>query len=93
MAAVGLAGVIFAIMRQFANPPPRTMTREWQEKTNEYLKVGENLTHSHSHVYLSLSTDKWKIGAKSGTHLWYLFRRLQRKRNGSESAGQETMIS
>ncbi|KAI9792282.1 MAG: Cytochrome c oxidase subunit 5A [Peltula sp. TS41687] len=38
MAAVGLAGVIFAIIRQFANPPPRTMTREWQEKTNEYLK-------------------------------------------------------
>lgn len=38
MAGIALAAVIFAIMRQFANPPPRTMTREWQEKTNEYLK-------------------------------------------------------
>lgn len=27
-------------MRAFAKPAPRTMTKEWQEATNEFLKVG-----------------------------------------------------
>ena len=36
---VGVAGTIFAITRQFAGPAPRTMTKEWQEATNSYLKV------------------------------------------------------
>ena len=27
------------IIHSFARPPPRTMTKEWQEATNEYLKV------------------------------------------------------
>jgi len=31
--------VIFASMRAFAKPPPATMTKEWQEATNEYLKA------------------------------------------------------
>ncbi|RKU44781.1 Cytochrome c oxidase subunit 5A [Coniochaeta pulveracea] len=30
--------VIFATMRSFAGPAPHTMTREWQEQANEYLK-------------------------------------------------------
>jgi hypothetical protein len=30
---------IFATMRSFAGPAPHTMTREWQEQANEYLKV------------------------------------------------------
>lgn len=30
---------IFSAMRMFAKPPPHTMTREWQEAANEYLKV------------------------------------------------------
>ncbi|KAK0705149.1 cytochrome c oxidase polypeptide V mitochondrial precursor [Lasiosphaeris hirsuta] len=33
--------VLFAAARAFANPPPPTMTKEWQEATNEYLK-GQN---------------------------------------------------
>ena len=37
--AVSVALVLFVIIRQFAGPKPRTMTKEWQEKTNEYLKV------------------------------------------------------
>ncbi|KZT61333.1 cytochrome c oxidase subunit IV [Calocera cornea HHB12733] len=32
---IGVAGLIFAITRAFAPPPPRSMTREWQEATNE----------------------------------------------------------
>ncbi|KAI9657152.1 MAG: Cytochrome c oxidase subunit 5A [Bathelium mastoideum] len=35
---VGVAAVVFAITRQFAGPPPKTMTKEYQEQTNEYLK-------------------------------------------------------
>ncbi len=35
--------VFFAIIHSFARPPPRTMTKEWQEATNEYLKVRSNL--------------------------------------------------
>lgn len=30
--------VIFASMRAFAGPAPSTMSREWQEASNEYLK-------------------------------------------------------
>jgi len=30
---------IFAAIRFFANPPPHTMTKEWQEASNEILKV------------------------------------------------------
>ncbi|KAK0345434.1 Cytochrome c oxidase subunit 5B, mitochondrial [Friedmanniomyces endolithicus] len=38
MAAVGVSGVIFAIIKYFSRGPPRTMTKEWQEATNEYMK-------------------------------------------------------
>lgn len=31
--------VTFAIIRLFAREPPKTMTKEWQEMSNEYLKV------------------------------------------------------
>ncbi|KAH7311753.1 cytochrome c oxidase subunit IV-domain-containing protein [Stachybotrys elegans] len=38
--AVGLAVSfgLFALTRAFAKPAPHTMTREWQEASNEYLK-------------------------------------------------------
>ena len=39
MAGVVVSGVIFAIVRYFARAPPRTMTKEYQEATNEYMKV------------------------------------------------------
>ncbi|KAK1761303.1 cytochrome c oxidase polypeptide 5, mitochondrial [Echria macrotheca] len=40
---IGLAAsfVIFATIRAFAGPPPASMTKEWQEASNEYLK-GQN---------------------------------------------------
>lgn len=37
---LGVSLAIFATMRSFAKPAPPTMTKEWQEATNEYLKVG-----------------------------------------------------
>ncbi|KAK4043616.1 cytochrome c oxidase [Parachaetomium inaequale] len=35
---VGASLLLFATMRSFAKPPPSTMTKEWQEATNEFLK-------------------------------------------------------
>lgn len=32
------SSIIFGTIRYFARPPPKTMTAEWQEMTNEYLK-------------------------------------------------------
>ena len=37
---IAVSFVIFVTIRAFAKPPPKTMTKEWQEMTNEYLKVG-----------------------------------------------------
>lgn len=36
---VGISFVVFVIIRQFAGPAPSTMNKEYQEATNEYLKV------------------------------------------------------
>lgn len=36
---LGVSFVVFAAMRMVANPAPHTMNKEWQEATNEYLKV------------------------------------------------------
>jgi len=35
---VGISGLLFWLTRHFANPPPKTMSKEWQEASNEYLK-------------------------------------------------------
>jgi hypothetical protein len=41
------AFAVFAFTRMFANPVrPRTMTKEWQEATEEYLKVRSLLSES-----------------------------------------------
>lgn len=39
VAALFVTLAIFSTLRLFAKPPPHTMTREWQEASNEYLKV------------------------------------------------------
>ena len=39
MAALGVTGVIFGTARFFARGTPATMTKEYQEASNEYLKV------------------------------------------------------
>lgn len=35
LGGIGFAGVIYGLIRARAPPPPRTMTREWQEAMNE----------------------------------------------------------
>lgn len=37
LAIVGVAGAFFATAREVAPSPPKTMSREWQEATNEIL--------------------------------------------------------
>lgn len=36
---VGASAALFFFIHSFARPPPRSMTKEWQEATNEYLRV------------------------------------------------------
>ncbi|KAK4962743.1 Cytochrome c oxidase subunit 5B, mitochondrial [Elasticomyces elasticus] len=38
MAAVGVSGVLFGLIKWNSRGPPRTMTKEYQEATNEYMK-------------------------------------------------------
>lgn len=38
MAGMGATAVLFVIIRMMARPAPDTMTKEYQEATNEYLK-------------------------------------------------------
>lgn len=45
--AVGVSFALFAGMRSFAGPAPHTMTREWQEASNEYLKVRRHPLNLH----------------------------------------------
>ena len=40
MIGVGISCLIFLGIREMAGPAPSTMTKEWQEASNEYLKVG-----------------------------------------------------
>ncbi|KAI5309205.1 Cytochrome c oxidase subunit 5A, partial [Ascosphaera atra] len=35
---LGITLLVFLGIRSFANPPPKTMSKEWQEMTNEYAK-------------------------------------------------------
>jgi len=39
MAGVAISFAIFVAIRQFAGPAPSTMTKEYQEMTNEFLRV------------------------------------------------------
>jgi hypothetical protein len=45
-AGVAISCAVFAAIHAFAKPPPRSMTKEWQEATNEYLKVSQHLRSS-----------------------------------------------
>jgi len=37
LAAIGVSGLLFGTVKYFGRGPPRTMTKEYQEATNEYL--------------------------------------------------------
>lgn len=39
MLGIGASGVLFGVSKHFAGPPPSTMTKEYQEESERYLKV------------------------------------------------------
>lgn len=49
-AAIGVAVslVIFLTTHHFANAPPETINKEWEEATNEYFKVRSRLAQAFS---------------------------------------------
>lgn len=63
MIGVVISAGIFALVRYFARPPPRTMTKEWQEATNEYLRVREQ--HNCFHVRLVTNVTRAKTPSPS----------------------------
>ena len=43
MLGVAVSFALFLVIRSFAGPAPGTMTKEYQEMTNEYLRVMQAL--------------------------------------------------
>jgi hypothetical protein len=41
MGVLAVSTVLFIGIRAMAQPAPKTMTKEWQEATNEYLRVSQ----------------------------------------------------
>jgi hypothetical protein len=48
--------VIFLATHHMANPPPSTLTKEWEEATNEYFKVRCDEAESRLSMLTILST-------------------------------------
>lgn len=98
MYGVGISFVIFWVIRQFARPAPGTMTAQYQEMTNEYLKVSELHISTmaisgyqepllkQSIMYAQLTYPSPQPEPKNRTHHRYLFPRVYRQRNGAEQA-------
>jgi len=75
-ACLGASAVLFFAGRYFARPPPKTMSKEWQELTNEYMKVSI-ITDVNYKLVRAVLIRLHTTVAKVGTHYWYFFRRLQ----------------
>jgi hypothetical protein len=78
-----------------AKPAPSTMTKEYQEQTNEYLKVNRSLRLPRLFILGDgrLESTRWStdtlIGTKLRTHHRYLIRGLQGQGYGPEQACAE----
>lgn len=88
MAGVAVSFAVFATVRSFAKGSPSTMTKEYQEASNEYMKVrlhhaplqqssGNQPQCVGNRVLTAVPT-----GTKHRANLRYLLRGLQRPRNG-----------
>jgi hypothetical protein len=100
MAAIGVTGVIFGTARFFARGSPSTMTKEYQEATNDYLKVctDRNLdgcspaASAHTRTITlktAMLTPSLTTGPERRAHHWYLVRGLLRPRPGPEPPRRE----
>ena len=94
MLGVGVSLVIFWIIRQFARPAPKTMNAQWQEMSNEYLRVclppsagmPQALVYIFAFFELDIDIMSPLLEPKSRTHHWCIIRRIQRFRNGAKQA-------
>jgi hypothetical protein len=98
MLGVGASGLLFGTARFFARGQPATMTKEYQEASNEYLKVCLNFWNECSR-YLAVAHAQY-VRSKENTMLttfrttgpegrayhWCLVRGLLRCRHGPEQA-------
>ena len=80
MAGVGISLAVFFVIRAFAREPPRTMNKEWQEATNEYLKVSW-------HDYERFSATYATPGPKFRAYHRYCVGRLRGQRLRAEQVG------
>ena len=96
--SMGAALVLLWASRQLARPAPKTMNAQYQEMTNEYLRVSSPVFSSKSEhvatlVYLYEPSQNLlliirNIESKNRTHHRRLLRRLQRQRDGAKQAAQ-----
>ena len=90
MTIVGISTVVFFIIQAFARPAPKTMNAQYQQMTNEYLKVRQFLQalqrHSSACLNLYRTNNLVPPETKSGAHHGSIVRRLQGQRDGSEQA-------
>ena len=93
-AGVGISGVLFWFIHSMARPQPRTMTKEWQEATNEYLKVSRYprpVNQLHLGYFPPESqTNTPLIVTTNQPHVRYQQRGILRPGYGSEQVGQST---
>ena len=80
--SIAVASVIFYATHAMARGPPPTMTKEWQEKTNEYFQVR---SVSIPNLVPTLLTLIPTIGEENGTHHRRRPRRLPRQRPDPKS--------
>lgn len=97
MLGIGASGVLFGAARFFARGEPHTMTKEFQEASNEYLKVctpslGKRRlkpplrTHNTAMMKCMILTSSRTTGAEGRAHHRCLLRGLRRCRYGPEQA-------
>lgn len=80
-AGLGVSVAIFATIRMFAKPPPHTMTKEYQEMSNEYLIVCATCKYPRPFSRANLTS----TGTKSRPHHWSRVPRLHWQGHGPVS--------
>lgn len=85
---LGASALIFGAIRYGAGPPPKTMTKEWQEMSNEYMKVRKWRKLSQMGCHDAANT-VYYTGSKDRSYHWCVVRGLRRPWYGSEQAWQE----
>lgn len=89
-----ISTAVFYACRALANPPPPTMTKEWQEATNEYALVRILLYtplsfRNRSYELTRLSFQPTE--RENGPYHWYQQRRLQGQGTHPVSIREEVM--